>query len=63
MTKPEAVELLKKIEYKYIAHGLLFSDFFTYKDENYSILMECQKDLKELKIYTDIKKFRLIIKI
>lgn len=63
MTKPEALKLLMKLEYKYISYGLLHTDMVTYKPENLSVLLEAQKEMPELRIYRDENKFRLIIEI
>ena len=58
MTLEEAKQHIKKIEYKYIAHGLMFSDWFDYKKENKKILKEIQKEIPALRLYDG--KFRLI---
>jgi hypothetical protein len=60
MTKPEALKLLMKLEYKYISYGLLHTEIMTYKPENLQVLKDCQKEMPELKIYEGEMKFRLI---
>ena len=62
MTLPDLIEQIKKTEYKYLAFGLVFSEWIPYANEDYPILRQAQKQIPELKIYTDIKKYRLVTK-
>ena len=60
MTKQEAISHLKKLEYKYISFGLLLTDLMTYKQENFEVLRDCKNEIKELRIYENECKFRLV---
>lgn len=63
MTKPEMITALNNLCYTGIAGDLMFIDWYTYKPENYALLKECMTEIPELRIYDDLKKFRLITKI
>lgn len=63
MTKEEALQKLKKLPYLYISYGLLHTEFYPFKKENFKILKECQEEMPELRIYESEMKFRLMVKI
>lgn len=63
MTKQECLSNLNKLPLVYLINGLLCPETIPYKPDNYEVLRSCQDEIKGLRIYRDVNKFRIIIKL